>query len=111
MIKETGPRKQTRRNSQQTSPSKKEVLKPQRLEPTSLGEPWPPADEVNSSAKIEGLRAGVLVGLVLLSSALLMALAAYAFLRQDDRMILEILDFVKIFLSGVGGWAIGRAMK
>jgi ABC-type polysaccharide/polyol phosphate export permease len=51
----------------------------------------------------------VLVGLVIFTGVLLLAVAGYAFVYRDERMIIEILGFVLMFLSGVGGWAIGRS--
>jgi len=110
MNKGKEPRKNTR-NNQQNNPNEKKAPNPQRLTPV-VGEPWPKATEVKPKhSGTERLRGDVLIGLVLLTGALLIALAGYAFINKDDRMILEILGFVKMFLSGVGGWAIGRSRK
>jgi hypothetical protein len=103
--------KENNRHKRQLNSSKRgEGPKYRRLRPT-VGEPWPEATEVKPNRTgPESVRGSVLVGLVFLTSALLIGLAGYAFINRDDRMILEILGFVLMFLSGAGGWAIGRSM-
>jgi len=68
-------------------------------------------DVRTSPAGATGVRGSVLVALVLLAGTLLIAFAADALIRNDERMIVEILSFVKMFLSAVGGWTIGRSMR
>lgn len=98
-------RQRARNNNRKNSPKKEKARTPKRLK-LVVGDPWPEASEGTAN-----LRRDILIGLVLLTSALLLALAGYAFINKDDRMILEILGFVKMFLSGVGGWVIGRSQK
>jgi hypothetical protein len=101
----------SRQVSKRNDPKGKKAQHPQRLKP-AVGEPWPEATEVkNQRTGTNGIRGGVLVGLVFLTSALLLGFAAYALLNKDERMILEIMGFVKMFLSAVGGWAIGKSMR
>lgn len=71
-----------------------------------VGKPWPKAVEV--MARPNDIRGGVLFGLVCLCAGLLLTFAAYAIVREDQHTVGEILGLVKMLLSAIGGWAIGR---
>jgi hypothetical protein len=77
----------------------------QRLQ-VAVGKEWPQVRE--DPTDTESVRGGVLFGILCLCAALLITFAAYAVFREDHSTISEILGLVKMLLSAIGGWAIGR---